>query len=102
MRSASVPVSLCVDAGSDVPEFSACALELGVEERVLESDRVAVAPSLEGTGVAEGDRLDGAQSASWDVFAFDIEASCYALKMKPDRPCAPLRAYCAALKRVGT
>jgi hypothetical protein len=97
-----VSISVGVGSGRDVPEFAACALELGVEERMLEADGVSVAPSLETCGIAEGERLGGSQSAPWDVFAFDIEASCCALKVELDRPCAPLSADRAVAHCFGT
>ena len=69
---------------------------------MLKADGVAVAPSLEACGIAEGEQLDGSQSAPWDVFSFDIEASCCALKVELDRPCAPFSADRAAARGVGT
>jgi hypothetical protein len=50
-----VPISFGIGAGTDVPEFAAGALELGKEERKVESNGVTVAPSLEACGVAEGE-----------------------------------------------
>jgi hypothetical protein len=61
------------------PEFVGVALEVDVEERVLEADGVVVAPSLEVLRVRELDGLLRSQPSSWDFLSFDIETSCYAL-----------------------
>ena len=100
MRCASLLSSHCGDDGSKVPEFCACALELGVEPRMLKADRFAVAPSPESAGVDEGHRLDGAQPMSGDVFSFDIDGSFKALKLEPNFPSAPIGTDCAAGHRL--
>lgn len=50
-----------------------------MEERVLEPDRVVVAPSLEVLRVRELDGLLRSQPSPGDFLSFDIETSCNAL-----------------------
>jgi hypothetical protein len=72
-------------AGVDAsPKIVSVALEVDVEQRVLEADGVVVAPSLEVLGVCELDRLVRSQSAPGNIFSFDIETSRNALQEEPD------------------
>jgi len=61
------------------PKIIGVALEVDVEQRVLEADGIVIAPSLEALCVRELDGLLGSQPSPGDFFAFDIETSCNAL-----------------------
>ena len=55
-----------------------------MQDGVLETNGVVVTPSSEAVGIVEVCGLRGLQSASGDLFAFDIEASCNAFEVEPN------------------
>jgi hypothetical protein len=59
-------------------------MELNVQERVLEADRIVIAPSSETVGAGEDEGLHSSESTLGHIFAFDIEASVDALEKELD------------------
>ena len=75
--------------------------EFGVQERVLESGGVAVAPSSEAVCVVEVDGLHGAHAPPGKFISFDIEASCKTLEEEMHFSVAAARAQHAHAVRDG-
>ena len=75
--------------------------EFGVQERVLESGGIALAPSAEAVCVVEVHGLHGAHAAPGGFIAFDIEASCNTLEEEVHITVAAARAQRAHAVRYG-
>ena len=76
-------VWVVIDGGVEAPQFVSPALEVDVQHRVLEPNRVVVAPLSKLIGLGKVQGLNALQSESGDVLAFDIQTSGNALKEEP-------------------
>ncbi len=75
---------MSVWSSGSAPEFVGFAMELNVQDRVLEADGIVIAPSSEAVGAGEDEGLHGLKSTLGHIFAFDIETSVDALEKELD------------------
>ena len=87
--------------GCEVPQCFGIALELAVEQGVVEAHRVVISPAFEVDPLVEEQGLADTDAVTGDFFAFNIQASLDALQKKMHRALLPSCAAAALRVLVG-